>query len=341
MQVFVYEFFTGGGAGSLTQCQTADSLLAEATAMVRAAAVDFCGLPSVCVVALRDRRLPPLHPPECQVFEVAGKDAERESFVELARKSDWTLLIAPETDGALLDRAQWVERAGGRLLSPGSAVIELAGNKQKTAETLGRAGVPVPRGMMLAHDRSCGMLPFRLPVIVKPVDGCGSQGVRLAWSAAELVSANAAAGYRLEELVPGLAASVSVLCGAAGNFALPACEQRLSDDGCFYYLGGRLPLAPELDQRARHLALRAIAALPTTVGYVGVDLVLGAEADRSGDRVIEINPRLTTSYVGLRQLSRRNLAAAMLAVARGEVPDLLFGEAPIEFMASGEVVSCE
>ena len=36
----------------------------------------------------------------------------------------------------------------------------------------------------------------------------------------------------------------------------------------------------------------------------------------SGDRVIEINPRLTTSYVGLRALARFNLAEALLAVIR-------------------------
>lgn len=216
-------------------------------------------------------------------------------------------------------------------------MIALAGNKQATAELLGRAGVPVARGVLLARGLSNGILPFRLPVIVKPVDGCGSQGVRLIRNAEELASANTAAGLRVEEFVPGLAASVSVLCGAGGNYALPACEQRLSDDGCFYYLGGRLPLAHELDQRARRLALRAIGALPATVGYVGVDLVLGAEADGSGDRVIEINPRLTTSYVGLRALSRVNLAAAMLAVARGEEPDLSFSDASIEFTADGEV----
>jgi predicted ATP-grasp superfamily ATP-dependent carboligase len=49
-----------------------------------------------------------------------------------------------------------------------------------------------------------------------------------------------------------------------------------------------------------------------------VDLVLGEAADGSQDQVIEMNPRLTTSYVGLRHLTATNLAEALLRLAAGE-----------------------
>ena len=49
-------------------------------------------------------------------------------------------------------------------------------------------------------------------------------------------------------------------------------------------------------------------------GYVGVDMVLGD----AGDYAIEINPRLTTSYLGLRQLCQQNLAELILRLAQGE-----------------------
>jgi predicted ATP-grasp superfamily ATP-dependent carboligase len=86
------------------------------------------------------------------------------------------------------------------------------------------------------------------------------------------------------------------------------------------------------------MGLAAVAALPLSQGYVGVDLVLGQAEDGSGDRVIEVNPRLTTSYVGLRALARANLAAAMLAVAAGERPDLCFGSEPVEFTTDGRIL---
>jgi predicted ATP-grasp superfamily ATP-dependent carboligase len=73
------------------------------------------------------------------------------------------------------------------------------------------------------------------------------------------------------------------------------------------------------------------------LGYLGVDLVLGPNA--STDKVIEINPRLTTSYVGLRAAieSDKNLAAAMLATCCREPYNLSFRPATIEFDCHGTV----
>ena len=77
--------------------------------------------------------------------------------------------------------------------------------------------------------------------------------------------------------------------------------------------------------------------MPPARGYVGVDLVLGDDESGAGDAVIEINPRLTTSYVGLRKLVRENLAAAMLAAAMGEDIALTYAGGTVEFSAAGEV----
>jgi predicted ATP-grasp superfamily ATP-dependent carboligase len=132
----------------------------------------------------------------------------------------------------------------------------------------------------------------------------------------------------VQPFVPGLAVSVAFLAGPGDRLALPAAEQRLSDEGRFRYLGGRLPLSPDLDDRARRLAERAGATIPGLCGYVGVDLVLGA----AHDAVIEINPRLTSSYIGLRQLAEDNLAAVMLTLAAGgEGPALKWRPGPVEF----------
>jgi hypothetical protein len=66
-------------------------------------------------------------------------------------------------------------------------------------------------------------------------------------------------------------------------------------------------------------------------------MVLGDDPDGGDDCVIEINPRLTTSYAGLRVAARTNLAEAMLDVAAGKTPDLSFDPAPLEFDADGTV----
>ena len=52
------------------------------------------------------------------------------------------------------------------------------------------------------------------------------------------------------------------------------------------------------------------------------------------DRVIEINPRLTVSYIGLRALCRTNLAAA---IVDHEAP-LRFVARPVGFDAIGRIL---
>ena len=156
--------------------------------------------------------------------------------------------------------------------------------------------------------------------------------------------------------------SVAFLCGPAGALPLVPCRQMLSNDGRFEYQGGELPLAEaqvrrdsratagrgagcqpaphrSLAARATNLASRAVASLPDAHGYLGVDLVLGEDLSGREDVVVEINPRLTTSYVGLRAALRpgTNLADAMLLAASGGSPQLSFGPDRVQFTSNGSI----
>ncbi len=79
------------------------------------------------------------------------------------------------------------------------------------------------------------------------------------------------------------------------------------------------PLVPELAERALGLARRSIAALPAFTGPAGLDMVL-SDSDPAEDRVVDFNPRLTSSWVGLRQLFHANLGAHLLAMVDGAPP---------------------
>lgn len=199
-----------------------------------------------------------------------------------------------------------------------------------------------------------------LSLVLKPRDGAGSQGVRglgKAFSIDDLP--HNPEMWRMERFCPGTAASIAALCGEAGPIILPPCGQSLgnpcittsfqssgatavlpssaSADGQFIYCGGWLPLPAEYAERAQRLARAAIATLPDPRGYIGLDLVLGADSAGRDDVVIEINPRLTTSYIGLRAATHDNLAAAMLAAAEGRQPALSFDQQRIEFASNGIV----
>ncbi|HEV7223865.1 MAG TPA: ATP-grasp domain-containing protein [Pirellulales bacterium] len=319
--IFVYEHLTGGGLLNAASPGAAPaSLLPEGKAMAAALIADFAALPNVEALAMRDRRLAPWKPAARRLVDVADSAEHAAAFDRCAGEADWTVLIAPETAGALADRCRRVAAVGGRLLGPSLALVELAADKHAAAEFLAARGVATPAGRPFQAGQPWPA-DFSYPAIWKPRDGAGSQGiVYLETPDGPRLDPRREEG-RLERFCPGLPASVAVLCGPGGlRLALPPCSQRLSDDRRFAYLGGALPLAAELAMRARALAERAARALSGALGYLGVDLALGAESDGTGDVVIEVNPRLTTSYIGLRAACRCNLAEAMLHVAEGRVP---------------------
>ncbi|HEX6962286.1 MAG TPA: ATP-grasp domain-containing protein, partial [Lacipirellula sp.] len=242
-----------------------------------------------------------------------------------------------EFDGILHAAVADIHAAGGRSLNSSDEFIALAANKHLTAERLRAAGVPGPKGQILEADAEDLPPDFEYPAVLKPIAGAGSQHTLLVSGPGDEPPP-----YpwprRLETFHPGRAASVALLCGAGGNYPLPPCWQRLSSDGRFNYRGGGLIREGRLAERAATLALSALGALPPAAGYVGIDLVVGEAADGSEDVVIEVNPRLTTSYVGLRAIVQENLAQAMLdVVAAGASPRLTHRDDPIEFSADGAV----
>ena len=75
----------------------------------------------------------------------------------------------------------------------------------------------------------------------------------------------------------------------------------------------------DADGHWQSLAGRVALAIPELWGYAGIDLILGPD----GPVILEINPRLTTSYAGLRSATGENPAALVLDLLRtGALPPL-------------------
>jgi predicted ATP-grasp superfamily ATP-dependent carboligase len=163
------------------------------------------------------------------------------------------------------------------------------------------------------------------PLIVKPARGAGCRGVSLARNRRELRLAVARAGVTgarapviVQEYVRGTAASVSLLCDGSRAMALTVNSQTIRKSEAFSYGGGCVPFDHPLAARAIEVAVRACEAVPGLRGWVGVDLVL----TRSEAVVIEINPRLTTAYVGVRAALDGNVAGLALTACAGALPSL-------------------
>ncbi len=101
--------------------------------------------------------------------------------------------------------------------------------------------------------------------------------------------------------------------------ALNAQRVVVGGDGTVTYAGGETLLAHPRRDDAFDAAARAVAAVPGLTGFVGVDLVLPV---LGRPVVVEVNPRVTTAYAGLRLVSPANLVGLVLSGCRDRrLPD--------------------
>jgi tyramine---L-glutamate ligase len=338
MRVFIYEYTCGRGAADDSLCAALET---EGWAMLSAFLEDFGRALEVETLTLlaEDCR----HDHRDGLCQRIRAHDEEKAFRTLAAGADFTLLIAPEFDDILGTRCRWVVESGGRLLGPSLDAVQLTGDKLALSRHLRGRSVPTPESRLFVADEEVSEAMF--PAVWKPRFGAGSQATFLVQESQELRTCVARArteGWEgealLQPFLPGRPVSVSFLTGPCSYIPLLPAAQRLSDDGRLHYLGGTVPLPGDLGARAVQVAKRALATIADLRGYIGVDVVLGHAEDGSGDVVIEINPRPTTSYVGLRALAETNLAEAVLHVAIGdETPELVWRSGVVQFEAGGAV----
>jgi predicted ATP-grasp superfamily ATP-dependent carboligase len=314
MRIFVGEYVCGGGLSHEKIEAIPLSLRQEGAAMLRAIVADLSEVAETVVAV--DSRLTDLDLDDAKCVPISTDEALWPQWIAAAESCDAALIVAPESDGALA-KAVAMLRAGGIDVIAGSGdFLRVASDKLLTAKTLSAAGVAHPMYMSLSDRRFASQLKKHNRFVVKPRDGCGTQAIRT-FDCYDEARAELEENLILQAWMPGKAISIALVASPTEVTFLPAVSQVLDHQTC-EYAGGQGPLNDDSQRRAAALASRAIAAMPPTVrGFVGLDLLLG---DRpSEDCVIEINPRLTTSYVGLRRMIHGNLAARLFDLETGPV----------------------
>jgi predicted ATP-grasp superfamily ATP-dependent carboligase len=319
--------------------------------MVAALVADLAVIGRHHLVVTADARFPVAAPSGVDVVTLRSSDPAPLEVLVAAADAVW--LIAPETDRCLERLAARVERRGRILLGPGAAAIRRASAKAGLPRRLARHGVPHPPTRVLHADADpstawmarprAAVRDLGYPLVVKPARAAGCQGVSLARDWRELAAAvelarrvQRAGPVLLQQYVRGVAASVSLVADGRRAVALALNAQDVRPGRPFAYHGGSTALDHPRARRAIEAAERVCEALPGLRGLVGVDLVL-TDADAV---VIEVNPRLTTAYVGVREALRDavgNLAALALAACAGVLPAPPAAAREIHFTAAGRV----
>lgn len=338
-RIVVLEYFTA------TPPAGGDAPAAEGRAMRDAVVADLAALPGVEVVVLHAPGWPP---PRTRSRARVVRGEPGRALRAALPAADAALVIAPEEDGILERLSAIVEESGRRLLGPSSRAVRLAADKAATVACLAAAGLPTPASEAISFERAAVHLARRpLPLVLKPRDGCGGAGVvvvrrrdRAAAAIALVRAATRRNDLLVQDHVAGDAASVSLVVADGGGVTLPLALNRQAIRGAsrLAYAGGMTPWRHPQARRAIAIAVEAVAVLgsaaPGWRGHVGIDLVFGTD----GPRIIEINPRLTTSYIGIRRVARRNLAGLILDAAIGRpLPAALPLAGTAEFTPDGAV----
>lgn len=341
----MHEWVTGGGlAGS----ELPPSWAAEGRAMCRAIAGDFAALDEGCarVIVTLDDRLD--DDPGPWTIERISPDDGPDRLIRLARDADHTVLIAPETTGILERLTRQVLDAGARLLGSAPDAIAMAGDKAALAVHLAARGIETPPSRVVVPREG---LPenAQYPAVLKPIDGAGAIDTFLLEGPDDLP--DAALGMSralLQPLVSGRPMSASYLVDAEGRaWPLAVGEQDvIVRGGRFRYRGGRLPVSTRPDTSPMQAAVESIRGLR---GFVGVDFLWDDCRQRA--TVLEINPRPTTSIVGLvRLLPPGRLARAWIdtvepalagAADLSELAERLRARRAMSFDASGTILDAE
>jgi tyramine---L-glutamate ligase len=318
-RLLVFEFITGGG---LLGEPLPESLRREGEMMRDALLADLVEQPEIEVDVMRD--------PRCDIpwqYRAANWHTPRgventQSFYHRVLESiDIVWPIAPETDGALEQLAATARAMDKPVMLSDAATLAICGSKYATCCALQRAGVDT-----VETFRDVDVLPESTgPWIVKPDDGAGAIGISLEANSNAALQVIRADSQYLRVLQPwceGEALSLSLLCGDGQAILVSVNRQHvIVQNGRVLVEGLTVNALPRNSDEFVALGELIAATFPELWGYVGVDLM---RDDDGVLRVLEINPRLTTSYCGLRQALGANVAGYILQLfCERKLPSLI------------------
>ncbi len=303
MKILIFEFITGGG---LAQKEIPESLFNEGQIMLKALLSDLVSLPHIQLTLLLDCRNSELDISEkINVVRVSNEQNIYQLLPELIEASDFVWPVAPETNLELYKISALVESKAISLLNSSSQAIAICSDKFLTAQVLKNNGLDVVETNQLNSFSQKIVEPW----VIKPKDGAGCENSYFGTSQHEFDRINTQIeckdDYIIQPYILGNILSLSSLfkngkawlicCNRQqvvvkqNKFVLEACEVNISTKNS------------EIYQRLVDRVAQSIVGL---WGYVGIDII---QPEFEMPLILEINPRLTTSFAGINMATGLNI----------------------------------
>ncbi|HML05071.1 MAG TPA: ATP-grasp domain-containing protein [Methanobacterium sp.] len=243
---------------------------------------------------------------------------------------DACLLIAPEEDFTLHKITELIEKRGVKVIGSSSQAVLACSDKFRMYEAL-KDKVNIIKTEKVFFNEIDNYSPyFESKKVIKPADGVSCSGITIVGSLDDLKKAAGSMQTNLpyfivQDFIEGISASVSLISTGEEAVPLSLNLQKIQfEDNNLNYDGGEVPLDHDMANEAKKVAKNAVESIKGLKGYVGVDVIIGDTV-----HIVEVNSRVTTPYVALRNILNFNLGEAIF--------DSVYGIFPQEINLNGKV----
>jgi len=325
--IFIFEFVSGGG---FSQVEIPSPLFCEGYAMLRTIIEDFKVL-GFHITTLLDSRIEFLsHYIKADVIKsVELKEDYLKKYTSCVRDSDYCFVIAPEFSNILYNLTKIVKQNKKKLLSIDLNGVKLGSSKLETYKFFIVNEMNTPKPYRVPFKGSVLDLGFILQkfdqlnssIVIKPDDGVGSELIYYFEKKDDILNFFESSNknldtnrkYILQEYIEGDPMSVSIINDQPLEkiiennpkiLSINAQNLQITDPTKdSLYFGGSTPVDQFEQLKIQIEDILKGVNLSAFKGYFGIDFVKKADNSLS---FIEINPRLTTSYVGIRNVLEFN-----------------------------------
>ena len=306
-KIFVCEFITGGGlcAGSLP------TTLAREGALMRDALLQDLANLSYEVCTTVDARIS--SPTHCVYVMVQADEDVWKIWQQQMQGVDAVFLIAPETDNLLHYLTQMAALQDKLILGCGLDAIEITSNKMATYLALKQVGITTIATFTVEHWIKHEALKKNVAWLAKPNDGAGCEAT-VSFDDAEnlmhwLKHNKKQNSHIIQPFQVGTPASISCVMHQ-GRARVLSCNAQIIEinQHTLSFKGVIVNGMREYWQVFELMANQVASAFLGLAGYVGIDVIV----NENTIFVVEINPRLTTSYVGLHEATSQNPAKLII-----------------------------
>jgi len=222
--------------------------------------------------------------------------------------------IAPESNGVLAKIAEMIVAQQKIPLLSSPQAVALCADKLAVFQLLKVHAIPVVETALADQAQF-----ISFPCVIKPRDGLGCEGTQVLENSVQLTQAmtewvNPAQAI-LQPFCAGQAISLSALFRYGQAWLLCVNQQQMQLQNRQFHLQACLVNIPNIyTEYFQGLITRIAGLIPGLWGYIGIDLM----DTTAGPLLLEINPRLTSSYAGIHNALGINPAEQVLRLLKAE-----------------------